>query len=89
MAAQPVSISSLATPAEWARHHGLSLTTTYRLLLAGRLKHINVSAGTKHAAYRIDLAALPEQPDRSRDASAAPPNVAGPVARSHAAGERS
>ena len=65
MGAQPVSLSSLATVAQWSDFHGLSRTTTYRLLQAGRLRHINVSAGTKHAAYRIDLAALPDQPDLS------------------------
>ena len=79
MAAQPVSISDLATPAEWARHHGLSLTTTYRLLLNGRLRHVNVSSGAKRATYRIRLEELPEQPpsgpwDTSAASGAAGPN---------------
>ena len=70
MAASPVSISDLATPAEWARHHGLSTTTAYRLIQAGRLEVLNISPG-RRATYRLPLGQLPEQPvSRSWDASA-------------------
>ena len=59
MNGEPESISDLATPAEYAEFHGLSLANTYRLIAAKRLRAVNTSAGVR-ATWRLPLEQFPE-----------------------------
>ena len=58
MASWPIPVSDLATPAEYAKFHGLSLANTYRLIQARLLRVVNTSAGIR-PTYRLPLDQLP------------------------------
>ena len=59
--AAQASIAELATPLEWSRFHGVSISSTYRLIRSGRLDALNISGGER-ATWRLPIEALPTQP---------------------------
>ena len=54
----PTSLAELRTPLQYARFHGLSLDTTYKLIRARRLQTVNVSPGAR-PTYRLSLEQFP------------------------------
>ena len=61
---QSIPLSDLATPAEYAAFHGLSIHSTYRLIAAGRLQVVNVPPGMR-PTYRLAIEQFPQAVQRT------------------------
>ena len=88
MESRPIAISDLATPAEYAKFHGLSLANTYRLIQARLLRVVNTSAGIR-PTYRLPLDQLPgalspEDASEDMEAEAASARITAKLERLHA-----